>query len=162
MPHKVRHFVWRACRNALPTKNNLRHRKIIQEELCDECKGAPEIVGHVLWGCLKAKEAWECSKLVISGTMDVNASFQDVMWKLLMGTNVGDDHVAQAATTAWALWHNRNEVRHGGVRKSGQQVFRLASDYLREYRAAVSHDTPVATMSPQGAVWARRRGDISK
>lgn len=116
----------------------------------------------MLWGCPKAKEAWERSKLMISGTIDVNASFQDVMWKLLMGTNVGDDHVAQAATTAWALWHNRNEVRHGGVRKSGQQVFRWASDYLREYRATVSHDTPVATMSPQGAVWARRRGDISK
>ena len=158
LPHKIRHFVWRACCNALPTKNNLMRRKITQEELCEECKGAPETVGHVLWGCPKVKEAWECSKLVLSGTDEANLSFQDVIWKLLMNEDVGEDHVAQPVTTAWALWHNRNEVRCGGARKSGQQVFRWVSDYLREYRAAVAQDNPVASMPLQGVVWAPPQG----
>ena len=54
-----------------------------------------------------------------------------------MNEDVEEDHVAQAATTTWALWHNRNEVRCGGVRKSGQQIFRWASNHLKEYRVAV-------------------------
>ena len=44
MPHKIHHFVWRACCNALPTKNNLLRSKITQEELCKDCKGAPKTV----------------------------------------------------------------------------------------------------------------------
>lgn len=139
--------MWRACQNALPTKDNLLRRKIIQEEWCGDCKGALETVGHVLWGCLKANEAYGCSKLVSSSTDQANLSFQDVMWKLLMNEDVGEDHVAQVVTTAWALWHNRNEVRFGGVRKSGQQIFRWASDHLKEDRAAIAQDNLVASMA---------------
>ena len=75
--------------------------------------------------------------MVLSSIDEANLSFQDFMWKLLMNEDVGEDHIAQAATTTWALWHNRNEVRCGGVRKSGQQIFRWASDHLKEYRVAV-------------------------
>lgn len=94
-------------------------------------------MGHVLWGCPKAKEAYECSKLVSSSTDQANLSFQDVMWKLLMNEDVGEDHVTQVVTIAWAQWHIRNEVRFGGGRKLGQQIFRWASDHLKEYRAAM-------------------------
>lgn len=66
VPLKVRHFVWRACRDSLPRKANLLKRKIIQEDAYESCKEMSETVGHVLWSCLKAKEAWECSKLVLS------------------------------------------------------------------------------------------------
>ena len=38
VPLKVRHFVWRACRDILPTKTNLRHRQVLVEDMCDECK----------------------------------------------------------------------------------------------------------------------------
>ena len=79
MPHIIRHFAWRECRNALPMKDNLLSRKITQDELCDDCKGASESMGHVLWGCPKAKEAWECSKLVLSSSVEANLSFRDVM-----------------------------------------------------------------------------------
>lgn len=119
VPHKIRHFVWRACRDALPMKNNLLKRKFIQEELCEGCNEAPETVGHALWSCPKAKEAWDCSKLVISWHEGANQSFQDFMWELLINGDARDDQVALAVTIAWALWHNRNEMRYGGVREIG-------------------------------------------
>nr|XP_023916886.1 uncharacterized protein LOC112028429 [Quercus suber] len=122
VPHKIHHFVWRACRDVLPTKQNLLKRKIIQEEVYERCKEAPETVGHVLWEGRRAREAWECSKLVFRPTNGVNLSFQDIIWSMLMCDDVGDDHVALITTTAWALWHNWNETRYGGVRKSGQQL----------------------------------------
>ena len=33
--HKVKHFAWRACREALPTKVNLKRRKVLADESCD-------------------------------------------------------------------------------------------------------------------------------
>lgn len=33
----------------------------------------------------------------------------------------------------WALWINRNEVRHGGSRKNGKQLIQWCTHYLKEY-----------------------------
>ena len=56
IPHKVKHFAWRAYREALPTKVNLKRRKVFADESCDSFKVLPEIAGHALWGCLKTQE----------------------------------------------------------------------------------------------------------
>ena len=42
------------------------------------------------------------------------------MWQLLMIDGGSDEAATRVITIAWALWHNRNEVRNGGARKSGQ------------------------------------------
>ena len=34
IPHKVRHFCWRACRDTLLTKVKLRRQNIIDEDMC--------------------------------------------------------------------------------------------------------------------------------
>ena len=51
VPHKVRHFAWRACRNILPTKENLMCRKILQDDWCEECKAEAGTTGHLFWRC---------------------------------------------------------------------------------------------------------------
>ena len=38
IPGKVRNFVWRSCKNSLPTKTNLMQRKALKENLCEQCK----------------------------------------------------------------------------------------------------------------------------
>lgn len=45
-PHKVRHFAWRACRDILPTKDNLQHCRVLSENLCDECGTVTESSSH--------------------------------------------------------------------------------------------------------------------
>ena len=35
IPHKVRHFAWRVCREALPTKVNLSRRKVLTDDSCE-------------------------------------------------------------------------------------------------------------------------------
>lgn len=68
-----------------------------------------------------------------------------------MNEGVGEDQVAQTVTIAWALSHNRNEIRCGGVRKLGQHLSRKVSDYLMEYRAAVAQNNPAMPLPQQGA-----------
>ena len=38
VPLKVRNFIWRACSNCLPTRNNLWRRKVRIEATCDICQ----------------------------------------------------------------------------------------------------------------------------
>nr|POE78255.1 hypothetical protein CFP56_62649 [Quercus suber] len=45
-------------------------------------------------------------------------SFLDVMWQLMMVDGGSDEAAARMVTIAWTLWHNRNEMRNGGVQKS--------------------------------------------
>ena len=60
-PNKIKHFMWRAFRNVLPTKQCLLHQKVLTEDKCDFC-GESESSGHALWGCVIAKETWAKTK----------------------------------------------------------------------------------------------------
>ena len=52
VPHKIRHFAWRACRDILPLKNNLVKRNVLQVDTCDRCnveaKDSIHFLGNVL------------------------------------------------------------------------------------------------------------------
>lgn len=37
VPNKVKHFVWRACNETLPTKKNLFHRNVTKSAICGGC-----------------------------------------------------------------------------------------------------------------------------
>ena len=51
VPNKVKNFVWRACKEALPTKENLYRRKIAQNALCENCKEQNEDGSHFIFFC---------------------------------------------------------------------------------------------------------------
>ena len=49
VPSKVKNFVWRACKEALPTRKNLQPRKIIPDGICDLYKARDEDCSHALF-----------------------------------------------------------------------------------------------------------------
>ncbi|KAK3205423.1 hypothetical protein Dsin_019469 [Dipteronia sinensis] len=51
IPHKVKVFLWKACRHWLPIRVCLAERHIPVEVVCLVCMREPEIVIHALWGC---------------------------------------------------------------------------------------------------------------
>ena len=64
IPHKIRHFTWRACKDILPTKSNLLRRKVIQDRTCEECGREAETSGHLFWNCQRACEVWGAQSLL--------------------------------------------------------------------------------------------------
>lgn len=56
LPHKVHHSTWGACRDILPIKVNLMQWKVVQDEICDECRLDAETTGRLFWTCTKARE----------------------------------------------------------------------------------------------------------
>ncbi|KAL0002606.1 hypothetical protein SO802_016387 [Lithocarpus litseifolius] len=55
---KVLNFLWRAIKNSIPTKLNLRCRMILVDDHCEQCNGATEEVLHALWSCLCLSQVW--------------------------------------------------------------------------------------------------------
>lgn len=93
VPHKVRHFVWRACRDILPTNYNLKSRKILTEDVCAECNLDSKTIGHVFWSYLRAQRIWTCSGLFQFGFNRLFHTFMDLLWKLMMVDDWDQDHI---------------------------------------------------------------------
>lgn len=79
---------------------------------------------------------WWNSKLHFNFELSKIRSFQDLMWLLLTLDNPNVDLAKVVVMTAWAIWHNWNEVRHGGKKKTGSDLVHLAKQYLLEFNEA--------------------------
>ncbi|KAL0011301.1 hypothetical protein SO802_006409 [Lithocarpus litseifolius] len=137
-------------------------RIVVQDDVCEICKEASKMTGHVLWSCSKAKEAWECSKVNVCAARIGGVSFQGVMWQLLMVEGVDDEKAARVVTIAWTLWHNRNEMWNEGVRKSGQVLVQWAMEYLAEYGVAMELNEPAGPVVEHPVVWTPPRSGCFK
>ena len=47
IPHKTKHFAWRAAYDILPIKENLVCRKVLADSMCEECGSASESFFHL-------------------------------------------------------------------------------------------------------------------
>lgn len=56
VPNTVKHFLWRACNNLLPTMANLLQRKVVTDSKCPCCEREEESVIHALWCCPAAQD----------------------------------------------------------------------------------------------------------
>ncbi|KAL0008254.1 hypothetical protein SO802_009756 [Lithocarpus litseifolius] len=53
IPNKIKFFLWRVCSNALPTMENLKRRKILEDAKCKACLVAQENTLHAIWNCFR-------------------------------------------------------------------------------------------------------------
>ncbi|XP_075663071.1 uncharacterized protein LOC142632579 [Castanea sativa] len=58
VPHKIKHFLWHAAKDSLPTKQNLVARHIPIGNVCNGCGDHSESVMHALWLCDKVRSVW--------------------------------------------------------------------------------------------------------
>ena len=79
-PKKLKHFAWKACKNILATKENLKRRDITNDSVCKACEKHSEFVCHIFWFCDRAKEVWESSKVALPFEIRPSWDFIDVVW----------------------------------------------------------------------------------
>uniref|UniRef100_A0A2N9GZI9 Reverse transcriptase domain-containing protein n=1 Tax=Fagus sylvatica TaxID=28930 RepID=A0A2N9GZI9_FAGSY len=76
VPTKVRHFLWRACHDSLPTKKNLHHRHVLNDPHCPNCTNSVESTLHALVQCKNLQRIWQATPW---GRHLAEASFVDFM-----------------------------------------------------------------------------------
>lgn len=92
LPAKIKHFIWKACSDTLPTRSNLQSRHVLIEEYCPICKHSEESVMHILFSCPCAREFWMWSQSV---------------WDRVISDFEGNV-VERFGVVSWLIWSERN------------------------------------------------------
>ena len=129
-PPKVKNFLWRACRFALPTKQSLMRRKILEDPTCERCKNAVEDPLHALWLCPELDVVWSDQSM---WRFQYEVGFVTVKELLLWMIDEGKS-LELLAFTAWGVWNQRNKTRLMLQSSPLHQVAAHARSSLVQYR----------------------------
>ena len=150
-PGKIKHFLWRACKNILPTNFCLARRKVSRWDGYAWC-GELESLSHVLWDCKAVAEVWTESSLNLPRWKNNHRDFIDVFWKIK--EEARDIDWAMFATTAWSIWSNRNRYKHEGKFKPRKIVVKEVTRYVEEFRQGFTSNSTVPKQPPRlGSQW---------
>ena len=122
--NKIKHLAWKACKNALPTKLNLVHRKIITDGCCDACKTQQEDAVHALFLCPDLRPLWSSMPKWNHGTLRACTSFIDIFDCIFAGNKDSD----LFAAVIWTLWTQCNNLRLGKLALSLNKVIEFARE----------------------------------
>ena len=56
--NKIKSFAWWVCRNIIPTKVNLCHRQVIDDDMSEAYGLGKETSGHIFWECEATHKGW--------------------------------------------------------------------------------------------------------
>ncbi|XP_065636040.1 uncharacterized protein LOC136070259 [Quercus suber] len=107
--NKIKHFLWRACHESLPTKKNLLARNVTRKALCEWCNKEVEDAVHALWGCQVLKEVWWEEEILRNQLSMHFVDFRD-LWIGI--TKLEEPNLVERFTfVAWSIWNKRNATR---------------------------------------------------
>ena len=107
VPNKIKNFVWRSSRDAILVKKNLKKRKILNDDKCEQCGQAKESVLHAIWECSKLSPIWD---VIPDFACHQSRSFADTKDLLLYVSNAGSK-VDLLVVIMWNIWYRRNQLR---------------------------------------------------
>uniref|UniRef100_A0A7N2LCN5 Reverse transcriptase zinc-binding domain-containing protein n=1 Tax=Quercus lobata TaxID=97700 RepID=A0A7N2LCN5_QUELO len=132
VPHIVKHMIWRATHNALPTLCNLGRRNVVSCVRCWSCKSESEDTVHALWKCSSLFVLWEPDG-VLKKLLRYNVSSFADLWMMVLDNRHCLD-VNLLAIIFWMIWSRRNSVRLGEaaieIRNIRQQARLFLQDFL--------------------------------
>jgi ribonuclease HI len=146
VPHKVRHFLWRACMNALPTMVNLFRRHIVTEGRCGLCLGDEEDVLHAVWSCPYLIDLWGHHGFARKILRRNHASILDVLSNIFDCGSAGT--VAEMAFMLWCVWQRRNKALYQGQVDPVDSIYPLVQRLSSEYYLANEIEAPRAVPIP--------------
>ena len=136
VPPKIWTFLWKACSNCLPTRDNLRRKKVQVEGTCDFCRSETEIVAHIIWSCPFAKNVWALVKGQIQKCNNETEDFF-LLFKHLQYMLEGED-LDRWATMAWAIWNSRNKFYFEHIQLEPRSILEKATNLITEYQALMA------------------------
>ena len=151
VPYKVKHIIWRAANEALPTLYNLQQRRVIQTAYCPNCKAVCEDIVHALWGCHWLYVIWEANVEVMKCTKHKFSAFADLL-DLLFSLRDRTD-VNLLCIIMWLIWNRRNLARVGDPIVEYHHIQAKAEKLLLEFQSAQVQEQRVQTACSRAVRW---------
>ncbi|XP_058783981.1 uncharacterized protein LOC131658734 [Vicia villosa] len=108
-PPRVKHLIWRICRDCLPTRERLRNRFVECPPDCQFCASTTEDEWHLFLTCTVTNQCWRAAGL--SHLIDSRLhSFQDIKSLIFYICSKESKEVSgRFAVMLDVLWKNRND-----------------------------------------------------
>ncbi|KAK9991235.1 hypothetical protein SO802_026220 [Lithocarpus litseifolius] len=131
IPNKIKVFGWRACHDILPTRRNLKKKRVLLEDLFPFCSSFQESTIHVLWECKAAQDIWHGSTKALQKCGIGQTDFVALLEYLL--DRLEKTEVELMMMQAWLIWNQRNRVVHGGQFLEPGWLNKRAAKLLEEF-----------------------------
>ena len=131
IPNVEKTFLWRVCREILPTKVCLYKRKVVGESLCPICNLEEETCFHILWDCHLARDVWSGSLKKFQKSSSCGSTFRPMVIELFQTCD--DAELSLFAGIARWVWFRRNKVIHGGLFTHPNVLVQKAREALEDF-----------------------------
>lgn len=105
----IKHFIWLAVRERLPTRFVLTRWKIGTDNYCTSCLAIEETLEHVLRTCSEAAVVWSDINLYMS--FPATATLSEWLYFGCLNTSLspfGNTWGTTLSFMCWGLWHRHN------------------------------------------------------
>ena len=148
--NKIKHFIWRACNDALPMMSNIFWRQITSSNKCELCQLYPKDPLHAIWSCREVETTWSLFQCFHHTSSPQPLSFSDLLSRFLQ---VQEDYRNEVFTiAAWLLWNWRNAIHFGRSVHPTAHILSLAGNLLQDFLAAQQMD-PILPRSITTQQW---------
>ncbi|KAH7566475.1 hypothetical protein JRO89_XS08G0169600 [Xanthoceras sorbifolium] len=129
-------FVWRACRNMLPSRSLIAARRVPVGAGCLLCDAAVESVLHSLWLCRSLAESKAAVPFLASLRLPAEGSFLDFILTCFSILLVHEMELL--LVLLWRFWFRRNRAVHSAPLLSVEDTVGWSERYLVDFQAAVA------------------------
>ncbi|XP_009127063.3 uncharacterized protein LOC103851935 [Brassica rapa] len=140
---KLKHFLWRIAKKALPTGENLQRRGINANVMCCRC-GEAETLPHIFFHCAFAKEVWKLAPLASEVDTSLWTAFKPTLqasysWKVLPPYGFTSNPMPWIC---WFLWISRNNLIFQNRATTPQEIILKSVKAIREWESAQPLKSP--------------------
>ncbi|XP_042954503.1 uncharacterized protein LOC122290886 [Carya illinoinensis] len=130
----VKHFLWKACHDLLPTRLNLFKKRVIECNKCPVCENEVETTIHAVWCCPAASDVWAESDSPVQKWAVTELEFIE-LWKKL-NSSLDEDEIELVACTLRGIWLRRNLLIFDRKFESLKRILSAAKQGRDEFIAA--------------------------
>lgn len=132
LPNRIKNFLWRLATNILPTRGNLRRRRVPIDPICPLCFQEAESSEHLFLYCPLAQQVWFSSLLGIKPPPNADL----LQWLSSWFQCKNPFAIQLLCTTLWKIWFFRNQSIFNNLAFDPMMVSRAAQDFVFEFSAA--------------------------
>ena len=149
IPHKVKHMLWRAAHNAIPSLYNLWRRKVVTAALCPSYKSGSEDTMHALWTCPSLLVVWSNDEMLTKLLRSKFNDFSDLLGMDFLMKDWIDPNLL--AICFWLVWSKRNSDRLGEPSVALGRIRAKAATLLHDFRSAQLSQPVASTIVARAA-----------
>jgi len=123
-------FAWRVMLKGVPTKVNLRHRRVLLNNYgCALCGEQEESVSHLFFDCKVASKVWNmCNNWVRILNVHYNQPYESFLHFHVLELNHKGNDIWKGVwvVVMWSIWKHRNNVVFNNAISDAEEIFCMA------------------------------------